>query len=52
MTEPDAVCLDGYHNTLAALPLNPTLLAAHGIPLSRLAAEQPGVTARWEEVGG
>jgi hypothetical protein len=51
LTGPDTVFLDVYHNTFAAIPLNPTLLAAHGVPQFRLADEQPGVTAQWEEVG-
>jgi hypothetical protein len=45
---PDAVHLHAYHNRFAAIPLNPTLLAAHGINQFRLADEPPGVIADWE----
>jgi hypothetical protein len=41
MTGPDAVHLAVYHNRFAAIPLNPALLAAHGVPQFRLSEETP-----------
>jgi hypothetical protein len=49
---PDAVYLAVYHSKLAALALNPALLAAHGIPQSGLAAEQRGVTGTMDRNSG
>lgn len=50
MTGPDSVHLAVYHNRFAAIPLNPALLAARGIPQFRLAEETPGRAAEWMEI--
>ena len=50
MRGPDKVTFSVYHNTYAAVPLQPTLFAAYDVFQFKLEEERFGVTAQWKEV--
>ena len=47
---PNEIVLHVYHNKFAAVPLDPWLLAKHGISQFKLEDEIPANTAKWEEI--
>lgn len=47
---PNEIILHVYHNKYAAVPINPNLLAEHGIKQFRLENEEPGYSGEWEEL--
>ena len=49
-TEPNTIVLHVYHNKFAAVPLEPRLLAKHGIRQFKIKDEVSGNTAKWEQV--
>jgi hypothetical protein len=49
-TGPDTIVLHVYHNKFAAVPLEPRLLAKHGIRQFKIEGEVSGNTAKWEQV--
>lgn len=47
---PNEIILYVYHNKFAAVPLDPKLLAKHGIRQFALEDDVPGETAKWKEL--
>ena len=42
--------LDIYHNLYASQPLDPKLIAKHGVHQFHLVAQGHGMTAQWQEI--